>query len=312
MTTMADTRATDKHTAKAPPGPGVYPDIPFDEYLSWDLVNNTSLGPMLRSPAHYKLALDEPREPSEAMLKGIVTHFAALDSLSIADHFVVMPDLTGGIVNKDGTPSKKPRATEEYKCRVKEFEQVNCQRQMIGQQDYDDVKGMIAALADSERAREYLWTPGRREVSIVWDDPETGLRCKARIDCLHHTPRRITDLKTARDVCEFEKAIYNLGYHRQAAFYSDAFFYHTGERHEFCIVAVESTAPYGVRSAPVSETMLTAGRQSYGKALRRIAQCREHGEWPGYDDPAEWNLPAWAEKNIKSVSLQIGGETITL
>ncbi len=306
MTTVATT--TDEPAVKTPPGPGVFPDIPFNEYLSWPYVNNTSLGPMLRSPKHYKLALDKPREPTEAMLKGVVAHLAALEPLKIADYFVVMPDLTGGIKTKNGSPSTKPRGTEEYKSRVEEFTRANATKEIIDQQAYDDVKGMIAALAESERATEYLASTGRPEVAIVWDDPDTLLRCKARIDRLHHTPRRMTDLKTARDVLDFERAIYNFGYHRQSAFYSDGQFFRTGERHESCIVAVEPTAPYGVRAAPVSDVMLAAGRESYQKALRRIADCRERDEWPGYDDPAEWNLPAWAQKNSEAVTLNIGGE----
>ena len=34
--------------------PGIYRDIPFDEYLSWPHVNNTLLGAAAKSMAHFQ------------------------------------------------------------------------------------------------------------------------------------------------------------------------------------------------------------------------------------------------------------------
>ncbi len=295
-----------------PPRPGVYPDIPIETYLDWPHQNQSPLGMMERSASHYRDALDHPRPPTEAMLKGTLIHLAALEPLKIAERFVVMPDLTSGIVKKDGTPYANVRATKQYGDRVEEFRRVNAGKRVVDQQTYNDVSGAANAVLAHKLASEYLAPNGETEESVVWDDPDTLLRCKARLDKRHHTPRRIVDLKTCRDASDFERSIYKFGYHRQAAFYSDGLFFHTGERHQFCLVAVESTAPYGVRAAPVSDAMLQAGRESYQKALRRIAECRERDEWPGYDDPAEWNLPSWAQNNSEAVTLIIGGESVNL
>ena len=64
-----------------------------------------------------------------------------------------------------------------------------------------------------------------REIAIVWDDPETGLRCKARIDFVSEYDgwTVVGDLKSSINAApkQWARAVANYGYHRQAAFYLD-------------------------------------------------------------------------------------------
>ena len=230
------------------PEPGIYHDVDFEEYLSWDAVNNSSLHPAERSMAHF--AAQEPVEPTEAMQFGSLVHCGRLEPDCLAQRYVVTPDFATQVRRPDGSPYANPRASGEYKRLVAEFEEENAGKEIVSQEKYMQMLGMLTSLANSVRANEYLG-PGDAEVSIVWDDRDTGVRCKARLDKWSHPHRRIADLKTANDASDFERAIFNYRYHRQAAFYVDGAAALTGKGHSYCLVVVEKTPPYGVRCADV-------------------------------------------------------------
>jgi hypothetical protein len=161
----------------------------------------------------------------------------------------------------------------------------------------------------SERARAYLTERGEAEVSLLWDDPDTGLRCKARIDFLNSG---INDLKSCFDATAFPKSIATYGYHRQAAHYQNGYMILTGEILPFRLIAVEKTQPWGVRAAPLHDEAIDVGRLEVGSALRSIADAYESNEWPCYEDPPSWCLPSYYAGDSEPIELTVGGETITL
>lgn len=291
--------------AKQPaPDPGIYADIDFDTYRSWDAVNNSSLGAILRSPAHYKAAMESQRESTEQQLFGELSHTAMLEPLSVPKRYMVMPDLTKGI------DAKRPTATNEYKERVEAFEKQCDGRRAVPQDVYDKIVSMSGALATHERAGKYMHADdAEREVCIVWIDKATGLKCKARCDIFVPSQERITDYKTAQDAGDFSRSIQKWGYYRQAAFYIDGVYAILGRSFQFCFVAQEKEPPFAVRAAPMSELSIQIGRDEYRRALMKIATCRMNENWPGYSDPDCWELPAWA---VPSTTLKIKGETFEL
>lgn len=141
-----------------------------------------------------------------------------------------------------------------------------------------------------------LLTGGQAEVSVFWDDPETGYQCKARIDYLR-PGNVLVDLKTTQDASkeEFNRSIAKFGYHRQNAMYSDGYEVATGERAAaFVFVAVESKPPYAVGVYMLDEHAVETGRAEYGTLLVDFKQCQESGEWPAYSDDIEIiELPKW-------------------
>ena len=68
---------------------------------------------------------------------------------------------------------------------------------------------------------------GRTEVSFFWDDPETGVACKGRIDRMRRQHNRawILDLKSTDDASKpaFTRSVVNYAYHRQADWYETGF-----------------------------------------------------------------------------------------
>ncbi len=278
------------------PVPGIYEKVSFDDYLSWDAISNSSLQAGLKSMAHYRW--QKPIEATRPMILGTLTHTAKLEPSSVNERFAFMPDFTPKVqemrkaAGKD--PAERPRATNEHKQLVKEFAEKNAGKQVITEKEFTSLIGMVRALSEHQTARQLL-SGGRYELSIVWDDPQTGLRCKGRIDCEKAAAGQTVDLKTSINCHRLSWAIAFYGYHRQAAFYSDGMQVLTGRVYRPSIVAVEPEGPYhGVIAAPLSMQALLAGRSQYRGLLRQIAECKRSGVWPGFEEPEELFVPDYA------------------
>lgn len=272
-----------KRTRK--PKPGIYPGVPFADYQAWPYVNNSSLGPALRSGAHYKLAQErEQLPPSKEMILGSMVNCLVLQPELFGDQFVVQPDFTQQLQWK----YRKPEASDEYKGRLKAWTK--------------DQKGKTIVSAEDRAAADLIATEvfqalpegnPQPEVSIVSDCPETKLRLKARLDVLFSGG--ILDIKTTREALHFEDEIERYGYHRQAAFYQDILAPHVnGDLVPVWLLAAETSPPYLVRCVRLDEDAIEDGRAEVMRALRRIARGRATGVWDGYPRVARWRLPARA------------------
>lgn len=289
-------------TMKPAPKPGIYFDVPFEEYASWDAVNNSQLSPAVRSMLHYRE--QEPREATPAMHLGKIVHAGKLDPATLLDRFAVMPDFTPQLARE----YERPRASKEWKELAAAWADRNVGKEVVSQEEMDRLRGVLTALSRHGRAAEYL-ARGRAEISLVWIDGSTGLLCKGRPDWWDEQARAIVDLKTTADASKFEIQMAKLAYHRQGAFYADGIRTLTKKPHMVRIVVVESDKPFGVRAAPLSEDALLAGHEEYVRLLVQIAECRRRGEWPGYEDPDEWNLPEWA---LPKTELTVAGRRVAL
>jgi exodeoxyribonuclease VIII len=289
-------------------------DLSFDEYRAILAVNNSLLNQAFRSGcvlsmAHLRVAMLKTQESdSDALRFGRLAHNGVLDPQNIPEHYSVMPDLTEGIMRADGSDYSNVRATKEYKQRAREWCRQQGGREIITQDDYDRIVGVLRGLLANESARDMLTGDGANEVSMVWQDAKTGLNCKARVDRLCEHAGFVADLKTTRDVADFEKSIVRFGYHRQAAFYLDGLEAMTGERCRFGIVAVEPESPFACRAAFLSTEAIEFGRQEYRRALTAYARCIESGVWPSLPNPDEWRLPMWAKpQDDEPVKLIVNG-----
>lgn len=286
------------------PSPGIYNNIPFEEYCSWDAYNNSSLGPALLSARHYQHSKASVREETSALSFGRLAHEGRLEPASVLDRYIVMPDLTQGILVK-GEPAQKPKGTTEYGRRVKHWMETNAAGKSVVEQDeFDRLKGLLSSLWGNETSRRWFTSMGAAEVSLVWEDRITGVLCKCRIDKVVHK-QLIADLKTTRDVIRFDRSIETYGYDRQAAFYLDGWYELTGERAQFGIAAVESDAPFCVRAAPMKASTIATGRQKYRQALQTILEAELSGQWQGPESPEFWELPAWSAPS--SITVYRGG-----
>lgn len=260
---------------------GLFTNMPEKEYRQLDAINQSSLKEMLRSPAHYKWAKENPFTPTSSMAFGTAMHCFILEPSKFEDQFAVGPM---------GITDKRTKAW-------KDFEKDIGERAVISHDDYlglVSVKDQIA----KDHQLSYLFAEGVAESTIVWEDKATSLKCKARLDFV--TPNNIiVDLKTSKDArsFSFSKSISDYCYHIQAAYYIDALCavtnVHRGQV-QFKFVVVENTAPWGVKIYRLGEESIEIGRNKYRQALLAIKKCRELDRWPGYVvNESEINLPAY-------------------
>jgi len=280
------------------PEPGVYYDIPAEQYHSCPYESNSHLGPMIRrSPLHY---LEQERKESKVFDFGRLAHSMVLEPQTLLDYYAVLPDFAKQVQDEaaaDGAkPYKVPRGTKRYKELCDGFTTEHEGKQIISPDDLETAKAMRARAVENSLAKDWLEASGSVEVSIVWDDPETGIRCKGRLDKWMPNRNLIIDYKTTDWPPDFSRAIYQYGYHVQAAFYCDGLRLAAdlAMTPAFGIIAQEKNPPYTCLAARVHPDDIALGRQQYRTALQRVAECSESGVWPGPENPEWWRLPPWA------------------
>ena len=168
----------------------------------------------------------------------------------------------------------------------------------------------VQAMAEAVRRHRVagpLFEPGTgvAERSLYWTDKATGVRCRVRPDWLKHRGEGrliVVDLKTAKavDPTALQRAVYEHGYHAQAAFYLNgvkALGMHGDQEPAFVFVFQSKTAPYLVHLIELDFPALTLGAARNERALRIYAECERTGIWPGFNDRITYlPLPPWAEK----------------
>lgn len=136
-----------------------------------------------------------------------------------------------------------------------------------------------------------------REICYVWDEPTSGMRCKALIDADSASESAIVDLKTTRDIAPdgFRRSILRYGYHRQAAFYLNAALNVERQREKFYWIAQESSPPFDCVVYEPGADMISQAAETLYRWLSEIGECRERDEWPGFGayGPVTLSLPEW-------------------
>lgn len=255
------------------------------QYLAVDAVSNTALQHMVRSPAHYAEYMKSKDVETEARLLGRAVHMLAWEPLNYEFHFAVLP--------------KVDRRTKAGKATYAAFQQKAKTRIPIKQERHDEALRMVEALyADSTVRAVFEMDDAHSETSIYWQ--EDGEFCKARLDWFAGPLEGgvLVDLKTTRnaDPKVFWRDAYNLGYHRQMAWYARALmrlgFSFTGLT--IVIIALEKTPPYCPVVYELDGAFLGRGDTENQHAFDRLRECKRLDKWPGYAlGPVVLELPPW-------------------
>lgn len=279
------------------PDVGIYPNVSFTEYCEWDAINHSKLQRIDKSPLHCR---EMPSfEKAMAIRLGQLVHCGHLEPSSVDARYAVMPqyELSSENVTDAGKPSTSV-ATKFAKEKRAEFtaSMIQQRKTIVSQAEFDQYNACLDALLVNRQAMEIINdAETRTELSIVWHDKHTGLRCKARLDIAH--PRMIGDLKTSRDdgpsplPISFEYSLWQYNYYTQAAFYQSGWEAITGERLPFWFVVVSTTPPIQSIAAPVGAMSLELGRTKNQERMSKFAECRQSGMWPGYSSPELFELP---------------------
>ena len=288
------------------PEPGIYEDVAFEDYLAWDAVSNTRLGQLAKSPAHYRANLE--LEQTRGLTIGSITHCGKFEPHLLHKRYAVMPAFELDEQNMTGKGERsESKATRYYKEKVADFQLDNLDKQIVSHEWYAEAECVVAALDGDDLARECLCCDGPVEICVVWNDAETGLRCKARLDKISLRLGRLVDLKTTADLSKFTRAIATYGYHRQLAHYCAAWIAHTGEELQPWIVAAENVPIFSVHAAPLDDVAYIEGCNERRRLLRLLRTCIDTDHWPGPPRPDRWILPEWA---IRPVTISLNGQKV--
>jgi hypothetical protein len=242
------------------------------------------------------------------MALGSLVHSGVLEPLAIAKRYVFMPDYAKHPDNVTGKGERSfSSATTFVKQMEDNFRKLHFDKEIVTEEQYNTMVGMATALSENLAAKQLL-RDGRAEVCVVWDDPESGLRCKARADWLK--PGIMADLKTTMDASQFERSIVKFGYHRQMAFYTQGLAAN-GIDAEPWIICVEKSAPFGCRCAPMDLEALRQGASEIADLLGLLVECQQKNYWPGYENPSVWRVPEWYGRS-ESLELIVDGETVLI
>ncbi len=261
-------------------------DVSMNNYHALPRISKSRLDNIHRSPQHYKYVLDNPADPTQAMIEGSIFHKLVLEPDTFDLEYAVMPEIIDRRT-KDG------KAAWEAFC-AECGDRISVQKPTLTQ---------LTAQADSLRAcsiAKNLLSNGNAEQSIVWDfgGYHKPIPAKCRIDFIN--THCLVDLKTTIDARPdaFSRSCWNYRYHVQAAFYIDAYKELTGEELQFVFIAVEKTPPYGVAVYMANDEMVEQGRREYRQDLDIYAECLKTDEWPGYPgEIQEILLSTWARED---------------
>lgn len=250
--------------------PGIYYDLPFEEYAKAPGLNQSKLKVMKRSPKKFKHLLTVSREDTSDLGVGRATHTAVLEPHKFNDEYVQLPEVNA--------------RTNEGKRLLEEFKQLNEGKSFLKADEYNEVfeiAGAVLSHPDCSR----LLADTERELSIFWEDEATGVLCKARVDAWLKKARTIIDLKTTRDAGPaFSRGIWQYGYHLQAAWYFEAMAAHGLQPAHFIFIAVEKERPFDVGIYRLTDEVIQLSRQENSALLRRYAECERKDYWPGYTE----------------------------
>lgn len=291
------------------PTPGVYPGVAMDEHHAWDAASQSRLSRLMRSPAHLRAYIEQPPTDTPALALGRAIHTAVLEPEKFDDLYTLAEQCmaTTKAGHRCTNPGVWMHKTIGWVCGVhvkgNEAGIGGAQAAVLSPEDHAVCLGIRDSVAKSTTATGLITGPGQVELSMVWEDRDSGVLCKGRWD--RHSPEvaggAIVDLKTTVSALrrDFERSIFSFNYHAQGGFYlMGAEARRIPVRH-YCIIATEKTPPYAVGVYRLTEGAIQAGQELIRPLLKLYAQLREQPpeQWPGYpDEVQDISLPDWAWK----------------
>jgi len=282
-----------------PPAPGIYHDVPFELYQSWNALNASSIDYGLVSMEHMKANMDGLlSRSSQAMDFGKAIHMKLLEPELFAETYSVsMPcqrQLKTG-KNKGcecGYESKYRDSSGTWLCGVHAGDFDKPHENVLTPSEYKSVF-MIENKVKEHPVVGMLRSHGGCESSCVFQ--KNGLWCKFRTDKIifaqpnddpdKSIPWIIVDVKKVASMRSTDrrvaKSIGEYNYDMRAAWYVDGLQAIVKAPVIFIWVFVEDTYPYAVNVIQMDDDTLRIGRELYEPVVRDYLKAIETGVWNG-------------------------------
>ena len=265
----------------------VIEDLPMDTYQA-DMahVSNSGIKQVLISPDNFlawvsERGEDDDDEEEDHFRFGRAVHMSILEPKLFESMYVVEPVFEG--LTKDGKMSTRSGEAQEKKKAW--YQELPEGALVITEAEMDMLTMMIQQLVNHPQANELLKN-GKPEVTLLWTDPITKIRCRARPDYISRDPNGniyVMDVKStkARTKDEFKREIERLNYNMQLAFYSDGIketFKQEPEAAAF--IALSKVFPHHCFVYWQGEHMNYTGRNLYRHGLKALRRSIITNDWP--------------------------------
>jgi exodeoxyribonuclease VIII len=243
--------------------------MPDSQYRQSEGLSNSMLKHFLRTPSHYKSALENPQETTKAMTIGTAFHQMVLTpELNLV---AVMPD-----VDLRTNAGKKVRD---------DFVLLSEGKTVIKEDEFKMLSGMTESVRSNAKALQIIEACTYKEVSLF--ATLAGVKCKGRFDMLDVHNGIIADLKSCEDASPNGafKAIRNFGYDMQNVHYGKLYEACFGALpKQFVFIFVEKEPPYAVGIYVIGAKSLERTTAQWQKALNDFSVCQETNVWGAYSN----------------------------
>jgi exodeoxyribonuclease VIII len=266
---------------------GLHHDVPAQRYHRRTLghVSKSGLDQFHRSPLHYQAWVNgELDRDTPALSFGRAFHCSVLEPDRFATEYAVTPDF-------GDCRFKEAKAARDA------WRNANEGAEHLDPEDAANIDGMRSAVMRHPLAGRMI-RDGMAEVTLCWQDQDTGLTCKSRADYYVKKLAMVLDLKSTDDAspAAFARSIYKYRYHVQDALYRSGFAAVDEPIQHFVLIAVEKTKPYAVGTYALDADAIGRGYSSARRDIDGLAECVRANRWPGYPETIQQiELPPWAE-----------------
>lgn len=154
------------------------------------------------------------------------------------------------------------------------------------------VESMWESMHANKAAYDMLMDPdAKRKVVVI--GRLFGLRCKAEVDWIFPEYGRTADLKTTSrglNNRSLRYAIYDYGYHIQAAFYHALLGVNGVAVNHHHLIFQDAAFPFECRHVIMPPSMIVEGVHAYQGVLLGIIDAQESGIWPSYNQDGPESL----------------------
>lgn len=269
------------------------------EYHALESISKSGLDRIAKSPAHFKAGFQGIGADTARI--GTAVHSRILEG---SKDMIVAPDMPRR------SAADKQRwddwflengASEPIAAVLKADEQLpEFQRQsgltVVTQSEKDAIDQMQESVMSNVLAASIL-EAGVAEQSILFNHNDVD--CRVRPDWIN-PDHIIADVKSCVDASEhgFRKSCSKFRYHVQDAMYSQGYSAETGVWPRFVFIAVEKTAPYLCAVYELDAAAKENGHWLFERDLETYRECKDSGNWYGYENNFELSIPLWEKPEI--------------
>jgi len=259
-------------------------DMSDKDYFALDAVNASTLKAM-DNPELMKYKKDNP-EVKECFAFGSVFHDWTLRNLNVneCESVAVSPF--------DSFRTKEAKAWK--------YEQARNGIYSLSQKDAGKWQNQVEEMAEAVYTMPDFvdeMNASSREVVILWDKEIEGhtVACKAKLDLFNADSQYVYDLKSSKDLKNFDGSIFSFGYYISAAWYLEAARVAGAKATGFRFAVAGKEKPYQAILRELDLSHIAQGAKEIDGLLERYIMCNERDRWPSpYSKVAEVvTAPGW-------------------